>query len=92
MYLANNNDYSCFLMELEKELTDSGIFLDVRKCSISRLDVTKNVEIEYDFSKYVPLLRKLQFARDKLNREYNNQTYLMGNGSKVLCCYNKRYF
>lgn len=89
IYLANNNDFSCFIVELEKELAESGIFLDVRKCNISRLDVTKNVETRYDFSKYVPLLRKLQFSRDKLNREYNNQTYLMGNGSRVLCCYNK---
>lgn len=89
IYLANNNDFTCFISELKKELADSGIYFNPKDCNVSRIDITKNVETKYSFPQYIPLLRKLQFARDKLNREYNNQTYLVGNGSKVLCCYNK---
>ena len=89
IYLADDNDFSCFISELEKELSESGIYINPRKCNVNRLDITKNVETKYAFPQYIPLLRKLQFSRDKLSREYNNQTYLVGNGSKVLCCYNK---
>lgn len=90
-YLANNADVLRFAKELTQEFYEMGIYCDVEKMKVARLDLTRNLETEFNISAYIPVL-KMCNANRSFNSEINARTYTTGTGkgkSSVICCYDK---
>ena len=90
-YLANCADIVRYKKELADTLNDMGIYCNLDKMKVSRLDLTKNIETKYNFGTYTPVL-KMCNANKNFQSEINASTYTTGTGkgkSNQICCYDK---
>jgi hypothetical protein len=70
-----------------KEVKEVGIKLPNEDLKVMRLDMFKNVELEYPYGCYGDVLRLLQLKRT--NRKEYEEGYLLHNSQRELCFYNK---
>ena len=75
------------LKKLQQELQQEGIRIDIEKCTVSRLDIFKNVEVEHTTSDYFPMLESLEGKRQQ-KRLYGT-TVLFMNSQQQTCFYDK---
>jgi len=90
-YLATYSDIQKYKQDLTLELSKIGIYTNVDTMTVSRLDLTKNIETVYKFPYYIPLLKILN-ASKQVSSEINASTYMTGSGkgkTRVICCYDK---
>lgn len=87
-YTSNKTEYKRFLEQVETDLREIGIKTDVKNCSVSRLDLTENVFTDFPYFEYLPILNNSQSERYKC-RDYGKSTFLCGNHSRQVCCYDK---
>ena len=92
-YTGNHGDLMRFKKELEKDFKEIGIYVNASAMRLSRLDLTKNVELNYPVPYYLQTLK--QCANNIKNavvfsKEVNTQTFT-ANKTKhnQVCAYNK---
>lgn len=89
--LANKSDVLIFKDYIQDIFRDMGIYTNVEKMQISRLDLTKNIETEYRFENYLSVLKMCNLTKS-FQSEINSNTYNTGTGkgkTKMICCYDK---
>lgn len=80
--------FTC-LLEVEHKLKEMGIFFNIESGLVKRLDLFKNIFLEYDFLSYADVLSSIYFRYEKNSKTYNNETFLKGNKTQQICLYNK---
>jgi len=80
-------DLNLKLKQLEKELKDNDIHLNLDNSKLTRLDLKKDIKVNYPVPEYGQLFDFMNISRLD-NRKYPNG-YLFSNKSKELCFYDK---
>jgi hypothetical protein len=77
--------------QLESELANKGIMLDIKKASLSRVDVARDVILEHPLPCYLPIFRMMRMRRGA-PREYGEDgNYLLKDkGTTQFSIYDKR--
>ena len=91
IYSAGKNGTFTVIKKIEDDLKEKGIKLNLFEGSLSRVDLFKNINTDYNFSDYASVLENLYLTRSK-KIEYRGEQiegFLLGNKSKQLCIYDK---
>ncbi len=77
-----------FFDQIEAGLSACGIHADPLGAAITRLDLFRDVETEFPFAAYRPVLEHLEPYRTRFKSDYGT-TYTWGNGRQQICVYDK---
>lgn len=76
--------------EVEQDLRESGIFTNLSKAKISRLDICRNIVTDAPYREYDNVLNNLQMRRaQKKDLGKNIDTHLWKNSLQEICIYDK---
>ncbi len=78
-----------FFDDLGRQLSDMGIHVDLGSAGITRLDTFRDVETEFPFAAYRPVLEHLQPNRTKCKSDYGS-TFYWGNKQQQITVYDKK--
>jgi hypothetical protein len=87
IYWASKDEASSAILKVEEGLFQAGLYADLRKGDISRIDTFANVEASEPFSSYSGVFSLLRGSR-KFKRDYGT-TILWGNTQAELTIYDK---
>jgi len=75
---------------VRRGLIKVGITANIDDCRLARIDIFKNIELDYDFNYYQPALKLMRPKYMSQARVTIDDGYFrIGNGSVQYCCYNK---
>lgn len=86
-YALGKDSFKASEDTLHSFLKSFGYEIDLRSFEVGRLDIFKNIMLNYDFITYLPVFAKLNFKRTH-KREYVDG-FLYANKQRELCFYNK---
>jgi len=90
LYEIKENDRDEVKSRLRSTLTENGIEVDFSQVNLSRLDISKNIEIDGNLKDYLTAHRSCTIPRMKLDqRTFNFNTLKWLNGKAHLTMYNK---
>lgn len=89
-YTANNNMAEMVSRDIEKRLKkEIGIKVNIDNCSVARVDLTRNIELENKFKDYSFILSSLSMKRANKKKDFPDKSYTTGNKQKTICMYDK---
>lgn len=86
-YPVSSNQVKIVCNEIAGDLKDNGIQLNFDNMKVSRLDLAKNINVDYGFTEYSDLLRCLSGKR--MNARDYGTSYLFYNKSREISFYDK---
>ena len=92
-YTSTKGDMRLFEKEVEKEFSEMGIYCNVQEAALSRLDCTKNADMLYTPSTYMPVIKHASIKSEKgiaFSKETGTQTLTVSSTKhNQLCVYDK---
>ena len=86
--LTTGKEFNAVIDTLHDRVKDAGILMDWNTAGITRMDLTKQAEMQYPFVEYESAFRSLSLPRTKRNG-FAGETYSYRNGARELQFYDK---
>ena len=77
-----------FFNDIEAALCACGVQVDLRGAAITRLDLFRDVETDFPFAAYRPVLEHLEPHHSRFKSDYGT-TFYWGNKQRQICVYDK---